>query len=198
MTLIVTLILIPDGVAGSTYRKKKLKKKAGDPDAARTRLTARFLRKQPEARRRRASHERSRRAPRGVSVSFGGVHALVDVDLEVEEAQLVGLIGPNGAGKTTFIDAITGFVPCRGRVELDGRDLCGLPPHARARLGLARTWQCDRAVRRPHRSREPRRSPPTARRCGRRCARRSRGRSLHTQAVDDALGLLGLEQRRAS
>jgi branched-chain amino acid transport system ATP-binding protein len=77
----------------------------------------------------------------GVSVSFGGVHAVVDVDLEVAPGQLVGLIGPNGAGKTTFIDAITGFVRAQGRIELDGRDLTGLPPHARARLGLARTWQ---------------------------------------------------------
>ena len=77
----------------------------------------------------------------GMSVRFGGVHALVDVDLQVREAQMVGLIGPNGAGKTTFIDAITGFVPCRGRAELDGRDLSDLPAHARARLGLARTWQ---------------------------------------------------------
>jgi len=74
-------------------------------------------------------------------VSFGGVHAVVDVDLEVGAGQLVGLIGPNGAGKTTFIDAISGFVRSRGRVELDGDDLTALPPHARARRGLARTWQ---------------------------------------------------------
>src|SRR5262245_17535855 len=77
----------------------------------------------------------------GISVSFGGVHAVVDVELEVREGQLVGLIGPNGAGKTTFIDAITGFVPFRGQVELDGKNISSLPPHARARLGLARTWQ---------------------------------------------------------
>jgi branched-chain amino acid transport system ATP-binding protein len=77
----------------------------------------------------------------GVSVSFGGVRALVDVDVEVGEGQLVGLIGPNGAGKTTFIDAISGFVRCTGSVTLDGHDLTELPPHARARLGLARTWQ---------------------------------------------------------
>ena len=76
-----------------------------------------------------------------VSVRFGGVLALAGIDLEVGEGELVGLIGPNGAGKTTFVDAATGFVPYRGRVELDGRDLGGLPPHARARLGLARTWQ---------------------------------------------------------
>jgi branched-chain amino acid transport system ATP-binding protein len=76
-----------------------------------------------------------------VGVRFGGVHALAGVDLEVREGQLVGLIGPNGAGKTTFVDAMTGFVPYAGRIELDGRDLAGLPPHARARAGLARTWQ---------------------------------------------------------
>jgi branched-chain amino acid transport system ATP-binding protein len=78
---------------------------------------------------------------RGISVSFGGVHAVIDVDLDVEPGQLVGLIGPNGAGKTTFIDAITGFVPYRGWCALAGTDITGLSPHARARLGLARTWQ---------------------------------------------------------
>jgi branched-chain amino acid transport system ATP-binding protein len=77
----------------------------------------------------------------GISVRFGGVHAVVDVDLDVEDGKLVGLIGPNGAGKTTFIDAISGFVRCDGRVELDGVDLTGRPPHVRARHGLARTWQ---------------------------------------------------------
>jgi branched-chain amino acid transport system ATP-binding protein len=77
----------------------------------------------------------------GLSVNFGGVHALADADLEVGEGQLVGLIGPNGAGKTTLVDAVTGFVDYTGRAELDGRDLVGLPPHERAELGLARTWQ---------------------------------------------------------
>jgi branched-chain amino acid transport system ATP-binding protein len=78
---------------------------------------------------------------RDVSVRFGGVHALAGLDLDVEEGQLVGLIGPNGAGKTTFVDAVTGFARYTGRVELDGRDLAGLPAHQRARLGLSRTWQ---------------------------------------------------------
>lgn len=80
-------------------------------------------------------------AARGISVSFGGLRALDDVHLDVGEGQLVGLIGPNGAGKTTFIDAISGFVPYRGSVELDGEPLDGLRAHARARRGLARTWQ---------------------------------------------------------
>jgi len=78
---------------------------------------------------------------REMSVRFGGVQALSQLDLEVAEGQLVGLIGPNGAGKTTFVDAVTGFVRYTGGVELDGRDLAGLSPHARARLGLSRTWQ---------------------------------------------------------
>jgi branched-chain amino acid transport system ATP-binding protein len=78
---------------------------------------------------------------RNISVSFGGVRAVVDVSLDVEPGQLVGLIGPNGAGKTTFIDAVTGFVPHRGSVSIDGRDVTGSPPHVRARRGLTRTWQ---------------------------------------------------------
>jgi branched-chain amino acid transport system ATP-binding protein len=78
---------------------------------------------------------------RGVSVSFGGVRAVAGVDLEIADGELVGLIGPNGAGKTTFIDAITGFVRYAGEVELGGARLDGRPPYARARLGLARTWQ---------------------------------------------------------
>src|ERR687892_782416 len=78
---------------------------------------------------------------RSISVLFGGVKAVRDVDLDVEPGQLVGLIGPNGAGKTTFVDAITGFVPHEGTVMLDGADITGMPPHVRARRGLARTWQ---------------------------------------------------------
>ena len=46
---------------------------------------------------------------RGLTVSYGGLHANENIDLDVEAGKLVGLIGPNGAGKTTFIDAITGF-----------------------------------------------------------------------------------------
>ncbi|MFE3037831.1 ABC transporter ATP-binding protein [Streptomyces canus] len=76
-----------------------------------------------------------------LSVSYGGVHALSEVSLDVGQGQLVGLIGPNGAGKTTFVDAVTGLVPARGRITLDGQDLTGLPPHTRARRGLARTFQ---------------------------------------------------------
>ncbi len=78
----------------------------------------------------------------GLRVAFGGVVAVDDVSFEVEERTLVGFIGPNGAGKTTCIEAMTGYVPrATGRVVFDGRDLGGMPPHRRARLGLVRTFQ---------------------------------------------------------
>jgi ABC-type branched-subunit amino acid transport system ATPase component len=76
-----------------------------------------------------------------LSVNYGGVQALVDVDLTIEPGQLVGLIGPNGAGKTTLIDALSGFAVASGSVHLGDESLDGLSPHARARRGLARTWQ---------------------------------------------------------
>jgi branched-chain amino acid transport system ATP-binding protein len=75
-------------------------------------------------------------------VSFGGVATLDGVSLRVDAGSLVGLIGPNGAGKTTFIEALTGYLPeARGRVTFDQRDLGGMAPHRRARLGLVRTFQ---------------------------------------------------------
>lgn len=79
---------------------------------------------------------------KGLRVAFGGVAAVDDVSFAVDEGSLVGLIGPNGAGKTTCIEALTGYLPqATGVVRFLGRDLTGVPPHRRARLGLARTFQ---------------------------------------------------------
>jgi branched-chain amino acid transport system ATP-binding protein len=77
----------------------------------------------------------------GLSVSFGGVQAVRDVDLSIPTDSITGLIGPNGAGKTTTIDALCGFVPARGSIVLEGRRLDELAPHERTRAGLARTFQ---------------------------------------------------------
>jgi branched-chain amino acid transport system ATP-binding protein len=79
---------------------------------------------------------------RGMTVTYGGVHANQDVDLTVGHAEFVGLIGSNGAGKTTFVDAITGFAPVHaGSVRFDGQDITALGPSERARRGLVRTFQ---------------------------------------------------------
>jgi branched-chain amino acid transport system ATP-binding protein len=78
----------------------------------------------------------------GVTVRFGGLTALDGVSLSVPAAAIVGLIGPNGAGKTTLFDSVAGVVsPASGRVELFGTDVSDWPPHRRARLGVARTFQ---------------------------------------------------------
>ena len=79
---------------------------------------------------------------RGLTVSFGGVLANDRIDLDVETGMIVGVIGPNGAGKTTLLDAITGFVPTNaGHVSFDSVELTTSSPAARARAGLARTFQ---------------------------------------------------------
>ncbi|MDR7415214.1 MAG: ATP-binding cassette domain-containing protein [Armatimonadota bacterium] len=76
---------------------------------------------------------------------FGGVRALDGVSLEVLPGEAVGIIGPNGSGKTTLINLITGFGrPDRGRILYRGRDITRLPPEARVRLGIARSFQMPR------------------------------------------------------
>jgi branched-chain amino acid transport system ATP-binding protein len=79
---------------------------------------------------------------RSVSVTFGGIRALDEVDVSVRPKEILGLIGPNGAGKTTLFDVFSGFIaPTRGRVLLGGFDVTSLAPDGRARMGLGRSFQ---------------------------------------------------------
>jgi len=73
---------------------------------------------------------------------FGGIRAVNDVSLNIQEGSITGLIGPNGAGKTTLFNCIAGrFPPTSGQVFLDGADITGLPPHTLFQRGLLRTFQ---------------------------------------------------------
>ncbi len=79
---------------------------------------------------------------RNVSRSFGGLRAVSDVSLDLNEGAIVALIGPNGAGKTTLFNLVTGFIaPDAGTISFAGRDVTGLAPHRLCALGLVRTFQ---------------------------------------------------------
>jgi ABC-type branched-subunit amino acid transport system ATPase component/ABC-type branched-subunit amino acid transport system permease subunit len=77
----------------------------------------------------------------GLTVEFGGLVAVDNVDFHANPGEVIGLIGTNGAGKSTLLNAIGGYVPSRGQVELLGTNVSRLAPHRRARAGLGRTFQ---------------------------------------------------------
>ena len=139
LLLIFTLLRNPEGVAGDFYRRTHKPPEIRAP-ARSARSTEHAAAQAGHARGDLGGSPAVMRVT-GLSVSFGGVHALHEVCLEVREGELVGLIGPNGAGKTTLVDAVSGFVGYTGQAELAGADIGGLPPHERARRGLGRTWQ---------------------------------------------------------
>lgn len=78
----------------------------------------------------------------GVSIHFGALKAVNDVNLRLTAGERVAILGPNGAGKTTLFNAITGMVPATaGQVVFDGHDITRATPNARAHRGIARTFQ---------------------------------------------------------
>lgn len=79
---------------------------------------------------------------RNLTMQFGGVTALSDVNLHVSEGEIAALIGPNGAGKTTVFNVVTGYYqPTQGDILLSNQSVLGLKPHKISRKGLARTFQ---------------------------------------------------------
>lgn len=78
----------------------------------------------------------------GLTKRFGHFLALDNVSVEFRESELAAVIGPNGAGKSTFFNLISGsFPPTKGRLLFEGRDIGGLPQHAFARFGIAKSFQ---------------------------------------------------------
>jgi branched-chain amino acid transport system permease protein len=135
--LLFTLIQNPEGVAGDFYKRTHKRPTLRRPQRS-PEVPAPVAVPRPRA---EVASDGIVLSVSGLSVDFGGVHALRDVTLEVRTGELVGLIGPNGAGKSTFLDAIGGFVGSDGRVELDGQDIGRLAAYERSRRGLGRTWQ---------------------------------------------------------
>ena len=91
-------------------------------------------------------------AARGVSLRFGGVRALTEVNFGVREGELFSIIGPNGAGKTSMVNCISGrYRPSEGKLIYRGRDITPLNPNARASLGIGlrslRSACCSRPAR---------------------------------------------------
>ncbi|MCT1920614.1 ABC transporter ATP-binding protein [Brevibacterium luteolum] len=79
---------------------------------------------------------------RGLGKQFGGLHAVRDVDLTIEEGEITAIIGPNGAGKSTFFNLLAGFYrPTSGSVHFKGTDITGKRPYQIVKMGLARTFQ---------------------------------------------------------
>jgi branched-chain amino acid transport system ATP-binding protein len=77
-----------------------------------------------------------------ITMYFGGLAALSDVSLEIGGHEVVGLVGPNGAGKTTLFNVISGLArPSRGQVLFDTKNVLKAPLHAKARMGIGRTFQ---------------------------------------------------------
>src|SRR6478609_3279415 len=79
---------------------------------------------------------------KGVSLAFGGLTVVDQLDLHVDQDEIVSVIGPNGAGKTTLFNLITGiYRPDEGDITLDGRSIVGLQPHQISVRGISRTFQ---------------------------------------------------------
>ena len=79
---------------------------------------------------------------KNITKLFGGLTAVNNISMHVNEGEIVGLIGPNGAGKTTFLNAVSGLnPPSSGTVWLSGRETTGLPPEKMCHLGVSRTFQ---------------------------------------------------------
>ncbi|TMB46482.1 MAG: ABC transporter ATP-binding protein, partial [Chloroflexi bacterium] len=79
---------------------------------------------------------------RDITVRFGGIVALDHVSLDLNRGEILGMIGPNGAGKTTLFNCISGVIrPDEGSMYFEGKSLTLAPPHVRARMGIARTFQ---------------------------------------------------------
>jgi branched-chain amino acid transport system ATP-binding protein len=129
--LLVVLRLAPEGFVGLVGRFL-VKPGQGRPAEAKRDVPAMLA----------GAAGRGRLAVEDLSVSFGGVKAVVDLSFAAEPGRITSIIGPNGAGKSTVLNLACGFYrPDRGSIRLAGREIAGLASHRVARAGIARTYQ---------------------------------------------------------
>ena len=144
--LLLILLYIPGGFTQISYwlrdqLLRRVERRLGPAPAKATSEPPTSLRLAAAERPERANADGSALATHGLRVTFGGVVAVNDVDFAAMPGKTIGLIGANGAGKSTLLNAIGGFVPSHGSVELFGQDISTKSAHERARLGLGRTFQ---------------------------------------------------------
>lgn len=141
--LIVVILVLPQGIVPSLLRR--FRKAATAPDHAAPSASGKLINLVPARAPAAADSERILLQCRGVAKSFGGIRALRGVDLDVREGEILALVGPNGSGKSTLINMISGhFALSGGAILMHGETISGLPPHAVARRGIARTYQIPR------------------------------------------------------
>ncbi len=131
LLLLVVLRLAPDGFVGLIGRFLARPDKGRPAEAKRDVATMLA-----------AAGGRGSLVVQDLSVSFGGVKAVVDLSFAAEPGRITSIIGPNGAGKSTVLNLASGFYrPDRGSIQLAGREIAGLPSHSVARAGIGRTYQ---------------------------------------------------------
>jgi branched-chain amino acid transport system permease protein len=139
--LLLLLIFLPNGIVGFVRKHftAALPAKDGYPAGGRA-ATHHVL---PTALQRQGCSENNPLLKvENLSINFGGLKALQNVNLTLGSDEILSVIGPNGAGKTTLFNLISGLDrPTTGRILLDGADITGASAHSRARLGIARTFQ---------------------------------------------------------
>jgi branched-chain amino acid transport system permease protein len=146
LTLVLATLFLPEGVVGfvqSRFRARVVATPSETPSE--TPDAASMI---PATRADPSRIDQSARPlvqARGVSLAFRGVQALDGVDVDIREGEILGLVGPNGSGKSTLINVLSGlYVPDAGEIRFDGVDIARASGHARARLGIARTFQIPR------------------------------------------------------
>ena len=91
---------------------------------------------------RQAEEKRAELEVKSLTLRFGGINALNDINLKVSDGELVAIIGPNGAGKTSLLNCITGYYQAQeGEILFNGKDITSQPPHNLTELGIGRTYQ---------------------------------------------------------